>query len=143
MPKAKLSTDDIDNIVNLLTTWRGKLTWELLIDKVAAVLGRSYTRQALHDHKPIQRAYRIAKDRLRRDADTGRGGDMTHLSPEMAAAQRRIDALQAEVAMLKEERNGFLEKFATWLYNARNGNVTEQQLNEPLPAIERHRSDRK
>ena len=54
-----------------------------------------------------------------------------------------MEALKAEVALLKQERDGFLETFATWLYNARNRGLSERDLNEPLPAVERHRSDKK
>jgi hypothetical protein len=35
MSKAKLSSDDIDHIVSLLTSWRGNLTWEPLVDALA------------------------------------------------------------------------------------------------------------
>jgi hypothetical protein len=65
--KAKLSLDDIDHIVSVLTSWRGKLTWEMLVDKVAAVLGRSYTRQALNAHDEVKRAFDLAKKRERED----------------------------------------------------------------------------
>ena len=141
MAKAKLSPGDIDHIVTLLTSWRGKLTWELLVDKVAAVLGRSYTRQALNAHDGIKRAFDLAKKRARE----GKHADPMppHVSPELAAALDRVEALKAEVALLKQERNGFLETFATWLYNARNRGLSERDLNEPLPAVERHRSDKK
>lgn len=139
--KAKLSSDDIDHIVSLLTSWRGKLTWELLVDKVAAVLGRSYTRQALNGHDHIKRAFDLAKKRARE----GKRVDALspHVSPELATALDRVEALRAEVTLLKQERNGFLETFATWLYNARNRGLSERDLNQPLPMVERHRSDRK
>lgn len=141
MPKAKLSVDDIDRIVTLLIGWRGKLTWELLNDKVAAVLGRSYTRQALDAHADIKRAFASAKTRSRgaKHADPRSG----HITVELATALDRVNALQAEVTLLKQERNAFLETFATWLYNARNRGLSERDLNRPLPVVERHGSDRK
>jgi hypothetical protein len=139
--KSKLSPNDIDYIVNLLTSWRGKLTWELVVDKVAAVLGRSYTRQALDAHVEIKRAFDLAKRRTRE----GKRVDplSPHVSPELATALDCVETLRAEVALLRQERNGFLETFATWLYNARNRGLSERDLNQPLPAIERHRSDRR
>jgi hypothetical protein len=139
--KSKLSPNDIDHIVNLLTSWRGKLTWKLLVDKVAAVLGRSYTRQAFNAHDEVKRAFDLAKKRARE----GKRVDplSPHVFPELATALDRVKALRAEIALLKQERNGFLETFATWLYNARNRGLSERDLNQPLPAVERHRSDRK
>lgn len=141
MVKAKLSDHDIDSIVNILTGWRGKLTWELLVDKVAAVLGRPFTRQGLDYHAAIKRAFTLAKTRLRK------GKHATPQSPdtsvELAIAVDRVDVLQAEVTLLKQERNALLETFATWLYNARNRGLSERDLNRPLPVVERHGSDRK
>jgi hypothetical protein len=141
MPKAKLSPDDIDHIVSLLTSWHGKVTWELLVDKVAAVLGRSYTRQALNAHEGIKRAFDLAKNRARRGKRVNPVSP--NVSPELATALDRVENLRAEVALLKQERNGFLETFAIWLYNARNRGLSERDLNQPLPTVERHRSDRK
>lgn len=141
MPKAKLSPADIDHIVNLLTSWRGKLTWELLVDKVTAVLGRSYTRQALDAHDAIKRAFDLAKKRARES----KHADLmpSHIAPELVIALDRVETLRAEVTLLKQERDRYLQTFATWLYNARNRGLSERDLNQPLPAVERHRSDRK
>lgn len=141
MAKAKLSVDDIDSIVNILTGWRGKLTWELLVDKVAAILGRPFTRQALDSHAAIKRAFALAKKRFREGKHAA--PQPPHTSVELAIALDRVDALQAEVTLLKQERNALLETFATWLYNARNRGLAERDLNRPLPLVERHGSDRR
>ena len=141
MAKGKLSADDIDRIVTLLTGWRGRLTWELLIDKVTAILGRSFTRQALDAHAEIKRAFVLAKNRSR-DAKHANPRS-PHITVELATALDRVDALKAEVTLLKQERNAFLETFATWLYNARNRGLSERELSLPLPTVERHGSDRK
>lgn len=152
VPKPKLSADDIDHIVHLLTCWRGTLTWNLLADKVTAVLGRPYTRQALDAHEEIGRAFKLAKDRVREDScarkDTGVGPQkhetsdkvVIALQKELAIALERVDSLRAEVVLLTQEKNAFLETFATWLYNARNRRVTEKDLNLPLPKVERDRT---
>lgn len=140
MPKAKLSPGDIDIIINMLMSWQGNLTWEMLTDKIAAVLGRSYTRQALDAHVSVKRAFALAKKRARSGKSSGA---MLHVSPELKTASDRVEALKVEVALLRQERNAFLETFATWLYNAHNRGLSELELNQSLPAIERHRSDGK
>ncbi|RUV68243.1 hypothetical protein EOA50_28440 [Mesorhizobium sp. M1A.F.Ca.IN.020.30.1.1] len=141
MPKPKLSPDDIDRIVNLLTSWNGKLTWDLLVDKVTAVLGRPYSRQALDAHDSIKIAFDLAKERVRKGK---RASPVSpDISPELATALERVETLRAEVAVLKQQRDGFLETFAVWLYNARNRGLTERDLNQPLPPVERHRSAKK
>ncbi len=152
MPKPKLSADEIDQIVHLLTSWRGKLTWDLLVDKVTAFLARPFTRQALDAHPEISRAFKLAKKRIREnnDARKDRGfGPEDHeisdkavvaLQKELTIALERVDSLSAEVLLLKQEKNAFLETFATWLYNARNRMLTEKDLNLPLPKVERNRT---
>jgi hypothetical protein len=141
MSKPKLTADDIDIIVDLLTKWRGKLTWNLLVDKIGAILNHSYTRQALNEHRTVKRAFQIAKDRIRSAPTKGAQPRSEYLSPELAVALERIETLQAEIALLKLERNAFLEKFAVWIYNARNKGISEGELNRNLPPVERHRTD--
>lgn len=151
--KPKLSAEDIDQIVHLLTSWRGKLTWVLLVDKMIAVLGRPYTRQALDAHEEISRAFTLAKNRTREHNRAGKNRglfspddheisakDVTVLQKEFAIALERIETLKAEVVLLRQERNAFLETFATWLYNARNRKMTEKDLNAPLPEVQRDRT---
>ena len=141
MAKAKLSVDDVDRIVSILTSWQGKLTWDLLVIKVTAVVGRPFTRQALDGHAGIKRAFGLAKERAREGKSTV--FKSVDISPELATALQRVDNLRSEVILLKHERNSFLETFATWLYNARNRGLTERDLNQPLPPVERHRSAKK
>ncbi|MER9338147.1 hypothetical protein NKJ06_29990 [Mesorhizobium sp. M0293] len=141
MPKPKLSPNDIDQIVNQLTSWRGKLTWDLLVDKVTAALGRPYSRQALDAHDDVKIAFDLAKKRVREGKSASPASP--DISPELATALDRVETLRAEVAVLKQQRDGFLETFAVWLYNARNRGITERDLNQLLPAVERHRSAKK
>jgi hypothetical protein len=150
--KPKLSADDIDLIVDLLTSWRGRLTWELLEDRVIVVLGRPYSRQALDAHENISRAFKAAKKRSREysranrhrgldpDDDEISAREAISLKRELAIALARIDSLTAKLVLLEQERNALLQTFATWLYNARNRRMTENDLNQPLPNVERDRT---
>jgi hypothetical protein len=137
MAKARLTDDEIDRIVALLISWQGKLSWELLTEQVGAMLKRTFTRQGLDKQDNIRTAFQQAKDRLRTSPATPSHSEM---SAELALALGRIDRLEAEIAVLKAERNRFLEKFATWQYNARSKNLSEGDLNMPLPRVERDRS---
>ncbi|MCU4180111.1 hypothetical protein [Bosea sp. BH3] len=141
MAKAKLSGDEIDQIVGMLVGWRGDLTWGRLLDKVAAVLGRPFTRQALDGHDAISRAFKSGKKRIRGAKRLNPGAP--EISAELAAALERVDALQTQVALLRDERTGFLEVFATWQYNARNRGMSDRDLNLPLPTVERHATGNK
>jgi hypothetical protein len=142
MADARLTDAEVDKIVNLLTTWQGKLSWELLLRRVRPMLGRDFTRQGLDKQQSISIAFKQAKGRIRiraQKAARDRDGD---LPPELAAAQRRIDNLLAEVELLKAEKDKLLERFATWLYNARGRGLSEIELSTPLPHIDRDKSER-
>lgn len=138
MAKARLADDEIERIVALLISWEGKLSWQRLTDQVGAMLKRSFTRQGLDKQENIRTAYQQAKGRLRSSPASPRPSEM---SAELAAALGRIDRLEAELAVVKAERNRFLQKFAIWQYNARStGRLSDAELNMPLPEVDRGRS---
>ena len=59
-----LTPDAIEQIVSILDGWSGKLTWDLLILSVARRLRGTYTRQTLHKHERIRRAFILRKQTL-------------------------------------------------------------------------------
>jgi hypothetical protein len=142
MAMARITDAEIDKIVQLLTSWTGKLSWDLLRQRVNVLLGRTFTRQGLDKQEIISTAFQQAKDRLRGRPKTSEAKE-DGVSPELAAARRRIDNLVAEIEVFKSERDRFLEKFATWLYNARSRGISEFDLNTPLPAVDRDSSESK
>ncbi len=137
MAKARLTDEEIDRIVALLVSWRGKLSWDLLTKKVGVSLKRSFTRQGLDKQENIRTAFQQAKERLR---STPARKSSDEMSAELAMVLGRVDRLEAELAVMKAERNRFLQKFATWQYNARSRGMSEADLNMPLPRVGRDRS---
>lgn len=139
MARARLTDKEVEMIVATLASWNGLLTWEKLLHRVQPVLRRSFTRQGLDKNDSIKLAFGLAKDRIRtRPKKKGVEGD---LPPELAHAQQRIDTLTAEVVRLEAERERLLERFATWLYNARSRGLGEADLNKALPPINRGASE--
>lgn len=137
MAKARLTDDEIDRIVAMLVSWQGKLSWDLLTGQVEVILKRTFTRQGLDKQDNIRVAFQQAKDRLR---SSPLATPPPEMSAELALALSRVDRLEAQIAVLKAERNRFLQKFATWQYNARSRNMSEADLNIALPRVERDRS---
>jgi predicted nuclease with TOPRIM domain len=130
--KARLKTDEIERIVDMLTSWRGDLTWDRLLQRVEKLLRRSFTRQGLAKQENIQTAYQQAKDRLRTDKPRD-----TAPRPEIELLQNTIESLRAKIAVIEAEKGRFEEKFATWLYNARSRGISELDLNRRLPDVDR------
>lgn len=140
MAKARLTESEIERVEGLLVAWAGPLTWDLLVEQVQVILKRPFTRQGLDKQERIRTAYKLAKDRQRKSpaAPTAR-----EMSVELAAALGRIERLEAEVKLLRAQRNAFDERFATWQYNARTRGISEADLNRPLPAVDRNGSKKK
>jgi hypothetical protein len=125
----------------MLAGWKGRLSWELVVQRVQAMLGRTFTRQGLDKNEIISIAFGQAKDRRRKRSK--KEVEESDRPPELAVAERRVEMLRGEIAVLKAEQERFLEKFATWLYNARSRGVSEFDLNRQLPDVDRDESERK
>lgn len=128
----------IEQIVQILDGWSGKLTWETLIDQISIRLRTVYTRQALNNHVRIKDAFASRKKVLA-------GGNFKEIkaeSPELQHALQRIARIEAENERLKSENNSLLEQFVRWAYNASTRALDEQFLNQPLPTVHREPSIR-
>lgn len=130
-----LTDSDIERIVELLDGWSDKLTWEALCEACKPLLGTAPVRQTLYRHARIRHAYKLAKERLR-DASEG-----LKVPPTLKAAAERIARLENENERLKRENNLLLEQFVVWQYNAHIHGLSDRDLNKPLPAIDRGRTE--
>ncbi|AUT67236.1 MULTISPECIES: hypothetical protein [Paraburkholderia] len=126
----------VAKIVEVLDGWSGRLTWEALIEAVERREGLRYTRQALHRHERIRLAFAVRKKAL--SGEDAQPREAT--SPELQVALDRVARLEAENRRLVAENNALLEQFARWAYNAHTRNLTNEFLNNPLPAVDREQS---
>lgn len=125
-----LSTDQIAQVVSLIDTWPdgSALTWEALRDRVERRLFIRPSRQTLHRQDHIRIAYRSRKDALR----AGAGADRPR-----RVANARLNRLDAEVARLERELGAAYERLARWQYHAYKHGLTMQQLDAPMPRVDR------
>ncbi|MDE2420850.1 MAG: hypothetical protein KGO49_06685 [Gammaproteobacteria bacterium] len=129
---AKHLTDrDIEHIVKLLDGWQDKLTWDVLCEACAPVIGTHPVRQTLMKITRVKDAFDACKKRL--------SGEMAEIAPlpSMKIAIERISRLERENERLKRENNKLLEQFAVWQYNAHNKRLNNHDLNKALPTIDR------
>lgn len=132
-----LSVANIKTIVTCITSMDpSRITWEAICDAVAPMIGKRPTRQSLCKHKAICSAYQA-----------GKAKDRVVLAPlckpaSLTMAAQRIQRLETELAELKI-RNGLLyEQYMTIQYNAYKHGLKQSQVLEPLPRIDRERTDR-
>lgn len=134
-----LSEEDVEDIVSLLDGWNGKLTWQRLCESCQPIIGFSPTRQTLSSFPRIKNAYTLIKK-----GDSGRlkGNTKQHRKPaSLTVAVERIARLETENVRLKQENANLLQQFVTWQFNAQGHGITPQQLSQPLPTIDRDKTD--
>ena len=134
---AKHLTDrDVAAIVNLIHGWgRRKLTWDAICDAAEPLVGKKPTRQSLTAHDAIATAYKVVKKGIKEH------GPKDPRPISLKSAADRIAKLEREVEQLKEENRSYKQQFILWQYNAYKYGLKEHQLKEPLPRIDRERSD--
>jgi hypothetical protein len=122
----------------MIRGWEGgKLTWGMLCNAVAPLTNSATTRQTLSSHLEIKTAYDAKKKGLKIH------GARAPLPSSRAVAGQRIEHLLSTVDELKAVNARLLEDRLRWQYNAYKHGMTEQELEEELPRIDRERTDGK
>lgn len=140
MPKIVITEQNISKVVKLLNTWKGKLTWLLLCEKVSKMLEvDNVTRQALSSYKDIQEAYSNKKEQLR---DNNEPSKLKNTNTEFLISQ--INNLEAELAIANKTIENYKQRFVRWQYNAYLLSIRVESLddaveilNKPLNEINR------
>ena len=131
-----LTSRDIEAIINVIHGHRDdKLTWEAICCASEPLVGKKPTRQSLSANRAIREAYSAKKQSLKTKFPH------TPKPSSLSGAADRISRLESENEMLKKKNDALLEKFATWQYNLYKYGFPKHRLNEPLPRIDRERSD--
>ena len=132
MPKLIVTKASLPKIMRVLDRWDGKLTWPLFCAEVAQMLGvDAVSRHTLMRYKGIRHRFKVRQQELR-DAAEQEPRDYT-----LEAANKRICDLEAHVRRLEDANLLLLEKFRQWQYNAYAHNLRMEQLDKPLPSVNR------
>lgn len=125
-----LTQEVLQQVLDALDGWEGKLTWELLLDAVEVRVGYRYSRFTFAEYPEIANAFSLKKDRLRGTLPRTRGEPKDE---RLRAAYEQVDRLNAKVARLQVENDLLNEQFVTWAINAERKGVTMDMLNASLP----------
>lgn len=129
-----LTTERVDAICEVIRGMSGRVSWPAVIKAVAASMGARYTRQALFQHERIRVAVAAAKGAADKPA-TSRQRPMSAEMQAVVERLRRVERENQECRMLNERLMG---KFVRWAYNASLRGITEAQLDEALPPVDRN-----
>lgn len=132
-----LTEERIQAVLHTLDGWKGKLTWDLLIEAVANTTGITYSRFTFAEYPRIANAFAARKAVLRNAAE---GQPFSPRDKRVAAALEQAERHRAKAERLEQENQLLLEQFVTWAVNAERKGVTMDMLNAPLPKPNRDRS---
>lgn len=133
MPKILVTEENLEDILMLINTWEGKLTWDLLCSEVSKLLNvKSIERQSLANYSDIQKAFSKRKQKIKEDAKVNPEPNVT-----MDYLQKQVNNLKAQVQRLEEINERYKQQFIVWQYNAYMHGMTEDKLNKPLIEINR------
>lgn len=132
-----LTDERITAVVETLDDWKGKLTWELLLDAVEASIGYRYSRFTFAEYPEIANAFSLKKDALRGNLPRERSEPRDE---RVRAALAQADRYKAKAKRLEAENGLLTEQFVTWAINAERNGVTMDMLNVPIPKPQRDRS---
>ena len=132
-----LTNERIAVILETLDAWKGKLTWELLLDAVQVSTGFRYSRFTLAEYPEIANAFSFRKEALRGALPHQRGEPRDE---RVRAALAQAERYKAKADRLEAENQLLIEQFVTWAINAERKGVTMMMLNAPLPLPPRDRT---
>ncbi|WGE92152.1 hypothetical protein [Actinobacillus genomosp. 1] len=133
MPKILITEENLEDIILLINTWEGKLTWDLLCNKVSELLNvKSIERQSLANYSDVQKAFTKRKQRIKESIKANPLPNVT-----VDYLQKQINNLKAQVERLEEINERYKQQFIVWQYNAYMHGMTSDKLNQPLIAINR------
>jgi len=131
-----LTKRDVEAIINIIHGHRDdKITWEGVCEAAEGLVGKKPTRQSLSGNNAIKEAFVAKKASLKL------GAPSRPKPSNLKVAADRIARLQGENETLKLKNDALLERFVVWQYNAYKHGIKEHQLNEPLPRIDRERTE--
>ncbi len=125
---------DIEAIVTIIRDWpKETISWNEVRKASVTVLDYEPSRQGLNQREEILRAFQAKKGHLRVQPK-----DASPMPSSLAVAAQRISRLVAENRELALQNKRLMEKFRTWQYNASAKNMTEADLDKPLPFLDKH-----
>lgn len=130
---AHIKPEHITAIQILIRSWEDeKISWETVCEASKPILGYRPSRSGLSSHAGLLEAFQVHKKGLKSRPPSTRPRPSS-----LASAAHQIAVKNAEIAELRQTISRFEERFERWQYNARLRRVTLEQLDEPLPHIDK------
>lgn len=134
MPKIVITAENIPEVLHLIETWKGKLTWPLLCKDIMVMLQLdNVTRQALSGYKQIQEAYTARKQYLRDNKDI----EALPVNSDVEYWLNQVNTLEVELEKANKTIEMYKQRFVLWQHNAYIHGVRMESLDDAVEMLER------
>jgi hypothetical protein len=129
-----LTATRVRAVADTIRRMHGVPTWDRIVRAVAEEMSAKYTRQALQAHSPIKSAY----DARKRGDPAALGGQ--RLSSRARAIHEREKRDRLKIVELQGIIDAYHDRFARWIMNAHNRNLSEAIFDHDLGRLNRKRT---
>jgi hypothetical protein len=131
MPKIVISEDARKKVLNIISKWKGKLTWKLLCERVTRELGlkKEVSRHTLLAYVDIELAFNTCKASLKDGPHHLRETE----DMQLENTYQRIDDLEAKNKVLLSEVKVMREQIVRWMYNLYQMGHNMDEMNKVIP----------
>jgi len=134
MPKVVITAENITEVLHVIETWKGKLTWPLLCENIMVMLQLdNVTRQALSGYKQIQDAYTARKQYLRENKNT----ETPSVNSNADYWQNQVESLEAELERANKTIEKYKQRFVLWQHNAYIHGVRMESLDDAVEMLDK------
>lgn len=134
MPKIVITAENIPEILHLIETWKGKLTWPLLCEDIMVMLQLdNVTRQTLSGYKQIQDVYTARKQYLRENKDT----EAPQINSDIEYWQNQVESLEVELKRANKINEMYKQRFVLWQHNAYIHGVRMESLDDAVEMLDK------
>ncbi|MCD9489941.1 hypothetical protein GLP30_03745 [Photobacterium phosphoreum] len=121
MAYLSLTSENQRNIQAIIRSWNGKLTWNLLINKITNELEIKTTRQTLNSYLSIKNEYQLKKYNQKKEGINLLVNDSyptTNLEIENIKLKEKTRKLEAKIEILEQQCGSQLKLIETIFENA-------------------------
>lgn len=135
MPKIVVTPESHPLVISIINAWEGKLTWDLLCEKVSLALNikDGVQRQSLSSYKEIQVAY-SQKKIAQREAKLSSA--VVNDDVDVEYLKRKIAIINAELARVNKMNEAYKQRFILWQYNAYKLGIRMESLDDAINKLE-------
>jgi hypothetical protein len=130
--RSAITDRHVATICTIIDEWSGPITWDQIIEEAERVCGHRWTRQGVERREEVKAAY-LAKRESKPIQNP--------IDPAVALLMAKLERQEQETGRLERIVLSYKELFVRYQANAHARGISPAELEMPLSAIHKRRSD--